>query len=190
MTAFYNDSEPVSEPSFWVENELNVPLIPAALLDQHEKFHSTHLGTLREPGPESDYMFRPSVKFLSKSVPDHYVLSFWGHGANSYSSNFRLAYGDVAVLFQIGFSAYEDPESCRKSWNEAVAAIDVLLSDIIITPLGEKRVRDTLVASSDFRDFGASGSGPTIYLRGADNHWAPQTKYPSWGEFQRQLLVE
>jgi hypothetical protein len=80
---FYSDSEPVSEPSFWVENELDVPLIPAALLDQHEKFHSTHLGTLREPNPESDYMFRPSLKFLSRSVPDHYVLSFWGHGAQT-----------------------------------------------------------------------------------------------------------
>ena len=65
---FYSDSEQVIEPSFWVENELDAPLIPAALLDQHEKFHSTHLGTLREPNPESDYMFRPSLKFLSTSV--------------------------------------------------------------------------------------------------------------------------
>lgn len=155
-----------------------------------KSFTPHHLGKLHEPDPESDYMFSPSIKFLSKPVPDRYVLSFWGHGANSYSSNFRLAYGDVAVLFQIGFGAYEDPESCRKSWNEAVATIDEFLSDIIITPLGGKRVRDTLVASSDFRDFGASGSGPTLYSRDIDTNWAPQTKSPSWGEFQRQHLVE
>jgi hypothetical protein len=187
---FYSDSEPVSEPSFWFENELDVPLIPAALLDQHEKFHSTHLGTLREPNPESDYMFRPSLKFLSRAVPDHYVLSFWGHGANSYSSNFRLAYGDVAVLFQIGFGVYTDPESSQKSWNEAVAGIDAFLSDIITSPTGEPRTRDTIVAFSDFRDFEAGGSGPTLYARGEDNQWDPSTTYRSWGEFQKEHSSE
>lgn len=187
---FYGASEPVSEPSFWFENELNVPLIPEALLDQHEKFHSTHLGTLREPGPESDYMFRPSLKFPSTSVPDHYVLSFWGHGANSYSSNFRLAYGDVAVLFQIGFGVYTDPDSSQTLWNEAVAGIDAFLSDITTTPRGEPRQRDTLVAFSDFRDLEGGGSGPTLYRRGPDNHWARQTKYPSWGKFLREHSSE
>lgn len=183
---FDNDSE----PSFWVENELNIPLIPPALLDQHEKFHSTHLGTVREPNPESDYLFRPSLEFLSKQVPDHYVLSFWGHGTNSYSSNFRLAYGDVAVLFQIGFGAYTDSEFSRSAWNEAVAATDVFLSDIIITPSGRPRQRNTIVTYSDFRDFEASGSGPTLYSRGPDNHWAPEVTYPSWGEFQRDHSSE
>lgn len=187
---FYNDSEQVSEPSFWVENELNVPLIPAALLDQHEKFHSTHLGTLREPDPESDYMFSPSLKFLSTSVPDHYVLSFWGHGANSYSANFRLAYGDVAVLFQIGFGAYEDLASCRKSWNAAVAGIDAFLSDIVIKPSGAPRERDTMVAYSDFRLTAEGGPGPTLYLRGAGNNWNPGISYKSWEEFQREHSSE
>ena len=187
---FYSASEQVSEPSFWFEHELNVPLIPETLLDQHEKFHSTHLGTLREPGPESDYMFRPSLKFLSASVPDHYVLSFWGHGANSYSSNFRLAYGDVAVLFQIGFGVYTDPDSSQALWNEAVAGIDAFLGDIIITPSGETRKRETLVAFSDFRDFEAGGSGPTLYTRGEDNQWDPQNTHRSWGEFRREHLSE
>lgn len=183
---FANDSE----PSFWVENELDIPLIPAALLDQHEKFHSTHLGTLREPNPESDYLFRPSLKFLSEQVPDHYVLSFWGHGANSYSSNFRLAYGDVAVLFQIGFGAYTDSEFSRSAWNEAVAGIDVFLRAIMMKPRGRPRQRSTIVTYSDFRDFEASGSGPTLYSRGTDNQWAPVMTYPSWGEFQREHSSE
>lgn len=183
---FYNESELVSEPSFWVENELTVPLIPAALLSMHERFRSTHLGTLREPNPESDYMFRPSLTFLSRSVPDHYALSFWGHGANSYSSNFRLAYGDVAVLFQIGFGVYTSLESSRTSWNEAVAGIDAFLKDIVILPREEPRERNLLVAYSNFRDFEASGSGPTLYSRGPDNHWDPTTTYTSWGEFQRE----
>ena len=187
---FYSASEPVSEPSFWFENELDVPLIPAALLDQHEKFHSTHLGTLREPNPESDYMFRPSFKFLSRSVPDHYVLSFWGHGANSYSSNFRLAYGDVAVLFQIGFGAYTDLESSRIAWNTAVAATDAFLSHIIMKPSGATRERATIVTYSDFRDFEAGGSGPTLYSRGPDNHWAPKMTYPSWGAFEKEHSSE
>ena len=179
---FDNDSE----PSFWVENELDVPLIPATLLGRLETFHSTHVGTQREPNPESDYMFRPSLKFLSMKVPDHYVLSFWGHGANSYSANFRLAYGDVAVLFQIGFGAYTDPNSSQTLWNEAVAGIDMLLKDLIITPIGEPRQREILVAYSNFRDFEAGGSGPTLYSRGPDNHWAPKVTYPSWGEFHKE----
>lgn len=183
---FYDDTQSVSEPSFWVANELDVPLIPGALIDQHEKFQPTHLGTLREPNPESDYMFRPSLRFLTKQPPDHYVLSFWGHGANSYSSNFRLAYGNVAVLFQIGFGAYQDPISSRTAWNESVAGIDAFLSDIIITPFREPRIRDTIVAFSNFRDFEASGSEPTLYSRGTDNHWAHEVTYPSWGEFQRE----
>jgi hypothetical protein len=184
--AFYNESEPASEPSFWFANKLSVPLIPPALHDQHQMFHPNHVGTLLEPDPESDYMLKPSIKFLSQPVPDHYVLSFWGHGANSYSANFRLAYGDVAVLFQIGFGAYQDPESCGNSWNVAVAGIDAFLSEIITVPSGEPRERNTMVAFSDFRDFDAGGSGPTIYSRGLDNLWAPQFTYASWGELRRE----
>lgn len=188
--AFYNESEPASEPSFWAANKLSVPLIPPALLDQHQMFHPNHVGTLLEPDPESDYMLEPSIKFLSQSVPDHYVLSFWGHGANSYSANFRLAYGDVAVLFQIGFGAYQDPESCGNSWNVAVAGIDAFLSDIITVPSGEPRERNTMVAFSDFRVIEEGIFGPTIYSRGLDNHWVPHTSFASWAEFQREHSSE
>ncbi len=186
--SFHSVSEPVSEPSFWSENGLNVPVIPATLLDQHENFHSEHLGTLREPDGDSDYMFEPSLEFLSGSVPDHYVLSFGGHGVNSYSSNFRLAYGDVCVLFQFGFGVYTDRDSFKRGWNEAVAGIDAFLRDIITTPSGEPRRRDTLVGFSDFRGFEGNGSGPTLYSRGPDGHWDwdSPTTYRSWGEFQRE----
>jgi len=175
-----------AEGSFWVENELDVPLISPALLNQLEQFDSTHLGTMREPDPESDYMFRPSLQFLSGQVPDHYVLSFWGHGANSYSANFRFAYGDVAVLFQISFGAYTDFESSRTAWNTAVAATDTFLSDVITKASGETRERDTIVAYSDFRQTNDVGSGITVYSRGRENTWAPHFTCRSWEEFLKK----
>jgi hypothetical protein len=180
---FHDVSEPVSEPSVWSQNGLNVPLIPAALLDQLESHHKHHLGTLREPDGVSDYMFQPSIEFLSGSVPDHYVLSIAGQ---TVSSNFRLAYGNVCVLFQISFGVYRDRDSSQRGWNEAVAGIDAFLSDIITTPSGEPRKRDTLVAFSDFRDFEGSGSGPTLYSRGPDGHWDwnSPTTYKSWEQFR------
>jgi len=180
------ETESVGEPSFWVDNELNVPLVPPTLLDLHEEFDSRHVGTLRLPEPESDYRFDPSLAFLAQEVPDHYVLSFWGHGANSYSANFRLAYGEVALLFQIGFGYYQDVRLCRESWNSAVAGVDAFLSDIIITPGGEPRVRERLVAYSDFRLGPASGRGPTLYLRGPDATWIPEFTYNSWEEFEEE----
>ena len=178
------ETSSVGEPSFWVENNLTVPRVPPTLVDQLKHFDSTHVGTLRHPDPESDYFLKPSLDFLRGEVPDHYVLSFWGHGINSYSANFRLAYGDVAVLFQIGFGGYTDINHSRAAWDAAVAGIDAFLSDIITTPSGNPKARERLVGFSDFRIDEESGSGPTVYSRGLGGRWTPEVSFASWEDFQ------
>ena len=176
-----------SSPSLWASKDLLIPVIPRSLENELEHYEWGLIATIRKPQPLDDYMFTPSIAYLALKVPDQYVLSYAGHGVNSYSANFRFAYGGVAIMFQIGFGGYTDPDSSAKAWNEAVRGFEPLaqryLSEL---PDEGTRHRRELFCYSNFRnDFKiGNGSGPTLLTRAGGNRWEPHTTYESWDRFR------
>jgi len=167
--------------TLWEEYQLALPLLPESLQHQSQVFTRDHIGTIEKPSPQADYMFTPSLDFLQKDVPDHYALSYWGHGINSFGLNFRYAYGNVAALVQVGFGgAYSDLDENIASWNSLIAVMDDILADSRSHDPADAKCRDFVIAYSDFRDslMSAPTVTPVLYSRRADG-WT-STPVISW----------
>lgn len=142
--------------TLWEEDNLSIPRIPQSLMDNLRIFDYTHYGSIAEPSPKSDYMLTDSLSYLTGTVPDQYVLSHWGHGINSYSLNFRFAYGDLALIAQVAYGgAYGDAELQKGLWEDTISIIDKAIDLPLRQPSGEARKRKVIVAYSDFRDLGS-----------------------------------
>lgn len=176
-----------SSPSLWAEKELLIPVLPRSLEGELEFYEWGHIATSKEPDPVSDYMFGPSIAYLGGKIPDQYALSFAGHGINSYSANFRFAYGDLAIMFQIGFGGYTDEDSSVETWNTAVRGFEPLAHRYFDElPEEGTRQRDQLFCYSNFRDDFkvGSGTGPRLLTRAGRNGWEHHTTYDSWSSFE------
>lgn len=176
-----------SPPSLWATKDLLIPVIPRSLEDGLEFYEWGHIATIKKPEPLDDYRFVASIAYLGLKVPDQYVLSYAGHGINSYSANFRFAYGDLAIMFQIGFGGYTDADSSVNAWNQAVRGFEPLAHRYFDElPEEGSRHRSELFCYSNFRgDFRlGSGTGPTRLTRAGGNKWEPHTTYESWDSFR------
>jgi hypothetical protein len=80
------------------------------------------------PTAFDDYRFHEVAgEYLLGPVPDHFSLSYDGHGVNSYALTVRFALGELACIVQIGYGgAYGDQELERETWLDAVALLNRL----------------------------------------------------------------
>lgn len=158
----------MSDMTLWEDKQLPTPRVPTSLVDSLEVFDYVHYGSLIAPAPKSDYMLTPSLEYLTGNIPDQYVLSHWGHGINSYSMNFRCAYGDMAMIAQLGYGgAYQDPQRQNDKWAELVSAIDQSFDLAFRKPAGPPRGRSIIVAFSDFRELPTYSDEGKAFTTGA-----------------------
>jgi hypothetical protein len=188
------DSEttyPVGFPAIanWHRREfgLTLPDAPVALHDDIRVFDKSHLGTIEEPGPQSDYFADPSVEYLRGEIPDQYVASYWGHGINSYSQNFRYAYGDVAIFAQTHFGGYGDPDKMKRRWNTVVEVLSVYLRTVQNAPRGPEKARSRLLYYSSFRPLGSSDA--PLWMANNGDEWTLEHQFTSWHDFAKDYFV-
>lgn len=136
----------------WNDEGLEIPPIAHEFEQRIEFFGGRDFGTQPLPGPMRDYLFLDIIDYLKEPIPDQYVLSYAGHGINSYSLNFRYALGDLAIMMQVGYGgAYGDTSEDGKLWDEVV---DRLGNIMLINPENRKEglwQRKYLILFSDFR---------------------------------------
>lgn len=136
----------------WGNQKLDIPPIAHEFEKRLRFFGGMHFGTQPLPDSMSDYMFLDVIDYLKGPIPDQYVLSYAGHGINSYSLNFRYALGDLAVMMQVGYGgAYGDLEKDRAAWDEWVNNIGNIM---LLNPEDRKEglwQRKFLILFSNFR---------------------------------------
>lgn len=88
----------------------------------------TWWATHAAPTAFDDYRFHEvAAEYLLGPVPDHFSLSYDGHGVNSYALTVRFAVGELACIMQIGYGgAYGDQDLERETWTDVVGVVNRL----------------------------------------------------------------
>ena len=152
--------------NLWSENRLLLPKVPASLESELSQLDYNHVSTLSDHDPMQDYLFYPSLDYLRGNVPDHYIISHAGHGINSYSLNFRYAFGNLAVLIQVGYGGgYSDTKQDALVWNESISQVNLALTQLENEPPADKsKTRDFLLHFSNFRSDDEEEDFPGFHL--------------------------
>jgi hypothetical protein len=130
---------------------LTVPPVPNALRPLVRKLGGWVFAT-REVDPMAMYLFRDPAAMVTDNA-DFVAVSHAGHGVNSYSINYQLRYGPVAVCAQAAWGGvYSDPEitaaSVRQMFDDCARLIAAVEAS---KPRFEGSGRCLLVVQSDFR---------------------------------------
>lgn len=99
------------------------------------------------------FFWRYAVEAVAAPTKDYIAISHAGHGANSYSINYHLVYGPLALFTQAGWGGlYTDRDKAAASvagqFRASTALIDAVDSLRSKGWLGRRRL---LVLDSDFR---------------------------------------
>lgn len=177
----------------WNQDHLLVPAAPAGLLDSIQVFDYSQVGTLDTPGAKSDYLLDPSTEYLRSEVPDQYVLSYWGHGINSYALSFRFAFGSIAGLVQIGCGgAYGNIDTQAAAWNACMRDIDQITVRARTVALDARpRQRSTLLVYSDFRELQGTNDiqvGAPAVKRCSPDGWESHYTFTTWNALAKKPL--
>ncbi len=189
MTATSDFPQGLDAISQWHRDKfkLNLPVAPVALRGDITMFDPNHVGTIEEPDPQSDYLAKPSMAYLLGDVPDQWVISYWGHGINSYSRNFRFAYGDVAIFAQTHFGGYGDLDKMKRRWNAVVEVLSVYLRTVQNAPRGPEKARSRLLYYSSFRPLGSSDA--PLWMANNGDEWTLEHQFTSWHDFAKDYFV-
>jgi hypothetical protein len=130
---------------------LTVPPVPSALRPSVRKLGDWVFAT-REVDPMAMYLFRDPAAMVT-DTPDFVAVSHAGHGVNSYSINYQLRYGPVAVCAQVAWGGvYSDPETTAADVRQMFDHCARLIAAVeATTPRFEGSARCLLVVQSDFR---------------------------------------
>ena len=145
---------------------LSAPPIPPVFVPKLRKLGDWCYAT-REIDPGSMYMLAALVDEVFERAPEDYVaVSHAGHGVNSYSINYALVSGPLALFLQTGWGGvYMDADRSAAKVREMFAGAAALID--AAGPLAERPGR-LLVFSSDFSQtstWGWTGSpGPSLDL--------------------------
>lgn len=93
---------------------------------EFKQIGNTAWGTQERPGFLQDYLFNEvAEEFLTGPVPDHYSVSYGGHGINSYGLTVRFARGNLALIAQSHFGGFfQDNNESTQRWNEIISHVD------------------------------------------------------------------
>lgn len=133
---------------------LAVPRIPAALRDQIQTWAPWWWATDQSAQPFEDYLLKSEV-LLERPVADHVAITHAGHGINSYSLNWRQAFGPVAFLIQTGWGGGLSGDAAAVGRQAELFSRTSRLTAALEdrgTPMGGVRIRRLLITVSDFRD--------------------------------------
>ncbi len=145
------DNDQADFEDFFDEAGIERPMVAVHMQNELIEFGNWHWATQPFPTRRDDYSLDETVKYLKGAVVDQYSLNHAGHGANSYSINFRHVAGDMAMIVQVGWGGvYMDKEEATRKWDSVVQEIDTTLQ-LTADISDEMYQRKFLIVSSDFR---------------------------------------
>lgn len=172
----------LSDDILWHKHSLLTPAIPRGLQNTVRVYDITHVATAETPAPMDDYRYDITLNYLQTVIPDQYSISHAGHGLNSYALNFRLVYGDLALLVQTAFGGvYGDLDDDKAAWNEYMAKLKPALARVSNNGSSEPKQRKVLVSFSNFREQAGEGmQGLPVFRVNKDGVWGDSAALASW----------
>jgi hypothetical protein len=132
------------------ESGLSVPPIPESLRPSLARRGEWCWAT-RDVDPMAMYFFRQYVaEVVAQPVEDYVAVSHAGHGVNSYSLNYHLVLGPLAVFAQDSWGGvYTNPEQAAGEIRHTHELIQLLLDAL---PPGSRQPPRLVLLWSSFRD--------------------------------------
>jgi hypothetical protein len=160
---------------FFEEEALEIPITAQIFEEQATEFGSWHWATQPFPTRWQDYSMIESVEYLKGPIPDQYSINHAGHGANSYSLNFRFALGDLAIFAQCAWGGmYMDADYQMNKWDELQGRLSHIMINAPLDGFDSSYVRKYLIVYSDFRI-----EGKVEFLQNDGGQWVKKNQLDS-----------
>jgi hypothetical protein len=176
------------EDFFGDQEGLEYPILTVEFEEEITEFGYWHWATQPFPNRWQDYLLNESVEYLKGPIPDQYSLNHAGHGANSYSINFRHVLGNIAIFAQSPYGgAYMNTHDQESNWDELQLRISRILLDHVHINVGLKneiKIRKFLIVYSRFR----IGDEPELW-QNFEGEWKKIESISTWDDLVEYLKL-